>query len=69
MLASAAVLTLGFGSARAATTYAAQHNRQQVAMNAQASGFQTGSSVNVPANNAYVGGWQPVPPNSPWSGD
>lgn len=73
ILASAAVLALGFGSSFAATTDTAQQNQQQVAINAQASGSQTGSaygqSFNAPANTPYVGGWQPLPPNSAWGGD
>ena len=73
ILASAAVLALGVGSSFAATTDAAQQNQQQVAINAQARGSRTGSafrkSFNAPANTHYVGGWQPLPPNSGWGGD
>jgi hypothetical protein len=74
ILASAAMLTLGLGSAFAATNDTAQRNQEQVAMSTQASGAQTGShygqSFNAPANTgAYVGGWQPVPPNSMSGGD
>ncbi len=77
ILASAAVLTLGFGSAFAATDDTAQQNQpqnqQQVAMSAQAAGAQTGSyyarSFTARANNSpHVGGWQPLPPNSAWRG-
>ena len=66
ILASAAVLTLGFGSAFAATTGTVQDQQQrQVAMNAQANGAQTGSYYsqpsNAPTSTAHVGDWQPVP--------
>lgn len=68
ILASAAVLTLGLGSAFAGTTDAAQQTQQRVAMNAQAGSTQTGSSYgnsfNQPGSSAYVGGWQPAPPDS-----
>lgn len=73
MLASAAVLMLGLGSAFADTNASAQQNQQQVAMNAQPNGAQAGSyygqSFNAPDNTgAYVGGWQPAPPNPTYGG-
>jgi len=68
ILASAAVLTLGFGSAFAATD-AAQQNRQHIAMNTQSSGPYYGQSSNAPANTAHVGGWEPVPSDSMSGGD
>lgn len=43
-LTSAVVLTLGIGSALAATTDKESQNHQQVAMNAQASGVQARTS-------------------------
>jgi hypothetical protein len=78
ILASAAVLTLEFGSAFAATSDTAQQNQQQyhqqVAMSPRASGAQTGSaydqSFTAPANNTpHVGGWQPLPPHSTSGGN
>ncbi len=78
ILASAAALTLGFGSAFAATNDTAQQNQQlaqkQVAMSAQASAAQSSSyyhqSFSAPTNTgAYVGGWEPVPSYSVSGGD
>lgn len=77
ILAAAAVLSLGIGSAFAATTNGSQ-NQQQLAMSTQANGAQTYASYGqAPASqtygnqtpNGYVGGYQPVPPYSSWGGD
>jgi opacity protein-like surface antigen len=73
ILASAAVLSLGIGSAFAATVDTAQPSQQQVALNAQANGTQSGSFYGAQANrhpsNGYVGGYQRVPSSSMWGGD
>ena len=69
ILASTAVLTLGFGSAFAATTGAAQLNQRHIAMNTQSSAAHYGQPSNAPANRAHIGGWEPAPPNSMWGGD
>jgi hypothetical protein len=76
ILASAAVLSLGLGSAFAATT-GTQQGQQQVALNAQANGAQSGSfygqtndrAFTARGNGAYVGGYEPLPLNSMSGGD
>jgi hypothetical protein len=73
ILASAAVQTLGFRSAFAATTDTRQQTQQQVAISAQTSAPQTGTfydkSSDAPAPTVHIGGWQPVPPGSMSGGD
>lgn len=69
ILASAAVLTLGFGSAFTATAGAAQPNQRHIAMNVQSRAAHDGQPSNAPATTAHIGGWEPVPPNSMWGGD
>ena len=78
ILASAAVLSLGIGSAFAATANTTQPDQPRVAMNAQNSGAQGTSYYGQQANNqgndahrsnGYIGGYEPPPPNSMWGGD
>ena len=71
ILASDAVLTLGFGPAFVATKDTAQQSQQPLAMSGQASGAQTGSpAVHATGQqHPHVGGWEPLPPNCASGGD